>query len=70
MQNSYLRKAGVIGRVIDHPVAAFVSGALMAAVCAFFASVQGTTVMLVMAVLGGALGASLGAMLAASNKEA
>jgi phosphate/sulfate permease len=69
MQTSYLRKAGVIRRTFEHPVAATISGLSMAALCAYFASVQGTEVMVIMAVLGGILGASMGAMLAASNKE-
>ena len=69
MENSYLKKTGVIYRVFEHPMAAFIGGTLTAGLCGFFGAVHGTEAMMVMAALGGALGAMSGAMLAASNKE-
>jgi hypothetical protein len=69
MEISYLKKAGVITRIFEYPLAAFTGGTLTAVLCGFFASVHGPEAMVVMAVLGGVLGASSGAMLAASDKE-
>jgi hypothetical protein len=69
METSYLKKSGVILRIAEHPLAAFLGGSLTAGLCGFFGAVHGTEAMVIMAVLGGALGASSGAMLAASNKD-
>jgi hypothetical protein len=61
-----LKKAGVVARVGQYPLGAFLGGMLSAAVSGVLGLAHGGIVAGVMAVLGAAVGAVLGAMLEAS----
>jgi hypothetical protein len=61
-----LKKRGVVLRMVDHPVGAFLGGAAAAVVCGVLGMVYGEVAAAVMAALGIVVGAPLGAMTAAS----
>jgi hypothetical protein len=64
-----LKKQGVVGRVVEHPVGALLGGLVTAVVFGILGMVHGETVAVVVAVIGALMGAPLGAMTAASAQN-